>query len=153
MFLSKSTFFRYSHKIFLLSLFILLNNLGFSQSSDKSNSTAKIVVMRNSGNIGSLTGFSFYMDMRRKAKVRNKRYVTFEIESGTHKFMATFSGGQVLNRKYEYFQGEYNFEAGKTYYFYLDIIPHFWTNSLKVVELSERNGRGEINSGNFREQN
>jgi glutamate racemase len=30
---------------------------------------------------------------------------------------------------------------------------HFWTNSLKVVELSERNGQGEINSGNFREQN
>jgi hypothetical protein len=113
----------------------------------------KICIMRSTGFSGTLKRFPFYLDMRMLAKVKNNHYVLTEVDSGQHKIMATFIGGEVLKRKYEYYQGEYNFNAGTTYYFYISIIPGFFVNKLRLVEVSQRQGEAMLRGSSFREQN
>jgi hypothetical protein len=113
----------------------------------------KICIIRSTGFGGSLKRFPFYFDMRMLAKVKNNHYVITEVDSGQHKVMATFKGGEVLRRKYEFYQGEFDFQAGVTYYFYMSMIPGYFTNKLRLVEISQRQGEAMLRGTSFREQN
>jgi len=113
----------------------------------------KICIIRSTGFGGSLKRFPLYFDMRMLAKVKNNHYVITEVDSGQHKVMATFNGGEVLRRKYEFYQGEFDFKAGNTYYFYMSMIPGYFTNKLRLVELSQRQGEAMLRGTSFREQN
>ena len=113
----------------------------------------KICIIRSTGFGGSLKRFPLYFDMRMLAKVKNNHYVITEVDSGQHKVMATFNGGEVLRRKYEFYQGEFDFKAGNTYYFYMSMIPGYFKNKLRLVELSQRQGEAMLRGTSFREQN
>ena len=113
----------------------------------------RICIIRSTGFAGSLKRFPFYFDMRMLAKVKNNHYVITEVDSGQHKVMATFKGGEVLRRKYEFYQGEFEFQAGVTYYFYMSMIPGYFSNKLRLVELSQRQGEAMLRGTSFREQN
>jgi hypothetical protein len=116
-------------------------------------SNPKICIIRSTGFSGSLAKFPFYFDTRMLAKVKNNHYVISEVDSGQHKIMATFKGGEVLKRKYEFYQGDFDFQAGVTYYFYMSMVPGYFSNKLRLVELSQRQGEAMLRGTNFREQN
>ena len=113
----------------------------------------KICIIRSTGFGGSLKRFPFYFNMRMLAKVKNNHYVIKEVDSGQQTVMATFNGGEVLKRKYEYYQGKFEFKAGMTYYFYMSMIPGYFSNKLQLVELSQRQGESMLRGTSFKQQN
>jgi hypothetical protein len=113
----------------------------------------KICIIRSTGFGGSLKRFRFYLNMRMLAKVKNNHYVIKEVDSGQQTVMATFNGGEVLNSKYEFYQGKFEFKAGMTYYFYMSMIPGYFSNKLRLVELSQRQGESMLRGTSFKEQN
>jgi hypothetical protein len=145
-------------KCIILAVVVCLVSTIFAEITPPKNATTiqgnpKICIIRSTGFGGSLKRFPFYFDMRMLAKVKNNHYVITEVDSGQHKVMATFNGGEVLRRKYEFYQGEFEFQAGVTYYFYMSMIPGYFTNKLRLVELSQRQGEAMLRGTSFREQN
>lgn len=119
-----------------------------TNSVDKPN----VVIFRNTGFEGSLRKFPIYLDTRLRTKVKHNKYVRFSVEKGKHKLFAHFNGGNVLKRKYEFYQGEYYFENNQTYYFYIHLIPAFFGVKMQLIELSEREGKIMLENPKFSEQ-
>jgi hypothetical protein len=141
-----------SMKLIIWIFFLTLSASVFSQNSEIKSNKAKIVVIRSTGFPGSLSKFRVYLDMQLRAKAKNNKYLTFEVESGKHKMFCNFTGGDILKRKYEFEQIEYNFEPDVTYYFYLDIVQVFWLNKLKFVEITKRQGELLLQNIKIKEQ-
>lgn len=139
-------------KFVILVVLMMFSTSAFSQNSELNSIKAKIVVIRSTGFAGSISKFRVYVDMQLRVKPKNDKYVVFDVESGKHKIFCNFKGGEILKRKYEFQQVEYNFEPGVTYYFYLDISHGYFRNKLKFIEITKRQGEILLQNPKFKEQ-
>jgi len=108
-----------------------------SKIADTANA-AKIIVIRETGHIGSAVNLSILVDKINYCKIRNNRYTEFFAEPGTHVFYAKTWDQANVSEKLGL---NIPLEAGKTYYLTAHIKPRFMSTDIFLEEVTYNTAR------------
>lgn len=123
-------------KLLLSSL--LICSIFLSKAQDSSSSEyATMYIMRSSGTMG-LGAFSAFIDDSLVCHLNNNRYSIHTLDPGLHKFQARADGKKA---KKNIKSLEIKISPGQNYYLIIDVIDHYFTGTISLIEVTENTAR------------